>query len=106
MGPTVARPKLKQPLNSSMAKVTDAALVKATSNATSRRVAMSLAAVPKVRQIQKEGEINISAYFPAEEKASLRIDKDRRHPQRTLARSTARPSPEANVLAFTGLGEG
>lgn len=28
---------------------------------------------PKVRQIHKEGEVNISAYFPAEVKASLRM---------------------------------
>lgn len=30
-------------------------------------------AAPKVRQIHKEGEVNISAYFPAEVKASLRM---------------------------------
>jgi hypothetical protein len=29
--------------------------------------------VPKVRQIHKAGEVNISAYFPAEVKASLRM---------------------------------
>ena len=28
---------------------------------------------PKVRQIHKAGEVNISAYFPAEVKASLRM---------------------------------
>lgn len=28
---------------------------------------------PKARQIHKAGEVNISAYFPAEVKASLRI---------------------------------
>ncbi|AJY28546.1 hypothetical protein BTM_1600 [Burkholderia thailandensis 34] len=28
---------------------------------------------PKPRQIHKEGEVNISAYFPAEVKASLRM---------------------------------
>lgn len=31
------------------------------------------AAVPKPRQIHKVGEVNISAYFPAEVKASLRM---------------------------------
>jgi len=31
------------------------------------------AAVPKPRQIHKAGEVNISAYFPAEVKASLRM---------------------------------
>jgi hypothetical protein len=29
--------------------------------------------VPKARQIHKEGEVNISAYFPAKVKASLRM---------------------------------
>jgi len=28
---------------------------------------------PKVRQIHKEGEVNISAYFPPEVKSSLRM---------------------------------
>jgi hypothetical protein len=28
---------------------------------------------PRTRQIHKEGEVNISAYFPAEVKASLRM---------------------------------
>lgn len=31
------------------------------------------AAAPKPRQIHKAGEVNISAYFPAEVKASLRM---------------------------------
>jgi len=31
------------------------------------------AVVPKPRQIHKAGEVNISAYFPAEVKASLRM---------------------------------
>jgi hypothetical protein len=31
------------------------------------------AVVPKTRQIHKAGEVNISAYFPAEVKASLRM---------------------------------
>lgn len=31
------------------------------------------AEAPKVRQIHKPGEVNISAYFPAEVKASLRM---------------------------------
>lgn len=29
--------------------------------------------MPKIRQIHKAGEVNISAYFPAEVKASLRM---------------------------------
>ena len=36
-------------------------------------VAIAIIDVPKIRQIHKEGEVNISAYFPAEVKASLRM---------------------------------
>ena len=36
-------------------------------------VAIATIDAPKVRQIHKEGEVNISAYFPAEVKASLRM---------------------------------
>jgi predicted lipid-binding transport protein (Tim44 family) len=34
---------------------------------------VATAVVPKTRQIHKAGEVNISAYFPAEVKASLRM---------------------------------
>lgn len=36
-------------------------------------VAIATIDAPKVRQIHKEGEVNISAYFPADVKASLRM---------------------------------
>lgn len=36
-------------------------------------VAIATIDAPKARQIHKEGEVNISAYFPAEVKASLRM---------------------------------
>jgi hypothetical protein len=36
-------------------------------------VATATVAAPKIRQIHKEGEVNISAYFPAEVKAALRM---------------------------------
>lgn len=36
-------------------------------------VAVGTTETPKARQIHKEGEVNISAYFPAEVKASLRM---------------------------------
>jgi len=35
--------------------------------------AVKVTVVPKARQIHKTGEVNISAYFPAEVKASLRM---------------------------------
>lgn len=34
---------------------------------------VAVTVVPKTRQIHKAGEVNISAYFPAEVKASLRM---------------------------------
>ena len=37
------------------------------------RSSVIAAVVPKTRQIHKVGEVNISAYFPAEVKASLRM---------------------------------
>jgi hypothetical protein len=36
-------------------------------------VAVASVEAPKVRQMHKEGEVNISAYFPSEVKASLRM---------------------------------
>jgi hypothetical protein len=36
-------------------------------------VAVASVEAPKARQMHKEGEVNISAYFPAEVKASLRM---------------------------------
>ncbi len=47
--------------------------MKAAAKAKPRVAAAAPADVPKVRQIHKEGEVNISAYFPAEVKASLRM---------------------------------
>jgi len=38
-----------------------------------RGVAIATMDAPKVRQIHKEGEVNISAYFPPEVKSSLRM---------------------------------
>lgn len=47
--------------------------MKAAAKAKPRVAAAAPAEAPKVRQIHKEGEVNISAYFPAEVKASLRM---------------------------------
>ena len=47
--------------------------MKAAAKAKPRVAAAAPAEAPKVRQIHKEGEVNISAYFPAEVKASLRL---------------------------------
>ena len=64
----MAKSNLHQPLTSVKARDTEAAPV----NATAKPKAVTTEA-PKVRLIQKVGEVNISAYFPSEVKASLRI---------------------------------
>ena len=67
----MAKPNLQQLLKSAQAE--EAAPVKAAAKAKPRVAAAAPAEAPKVRQIHKEGEVNISAYFPAEVKASLRM---------------------------------
>jgi len=47
--------------------------VKTTARAKGDAAAMTSPEAHKVRQIHKAGEVNISAYFPAEVKASLRM---------------------------------
>lgn len=47
--------------------------VRAGAKATAAPVAVDAAGPAKGRQIHKEGEVNISVYFPAEVKASLRM---------------------------------
>lgn len=48
-------------------------LIGSTVTRVQRSVSIAVIDAPKVRQIHKEGEVNISAYFPAEVKASLRM---------------------------------
>lgn len=67
----MAKPNLQQLLKS--AQTEEAAPVKAAAKTKPRATAVPPAESPKVRQIHKEGEVNISAYFPAEVKASLRM---------------------------------
>jgi hypothetical protein len=64
----VAKASLQQLLNSTKARDPEAAPVKAAS-----KTKAATTEAPKVRQIHKVGEVNISAYFPAEVKASLRM---------------------------------
>lgn len=45
----------------------------AMTSAAVRQHGSGIAALTKTRQIHKAGEVNISAYFPAEVKASLRM---------------------------------
>ena len=69
----MAKPNLQQLLNSAKTEDQEAAPVKAAAKAKPRVAAAAPVDAPKVRQIHKDGEVNISAYFPAEVKASLRM---------------------------------
>jgi predicted lipid-binding transport protein (Tim44 family) len=100
---------LQQLLTSAKAEVTEAAAVKAAAKAkTSPGAATALAAVPKVRQVHKEGEVNISAYFPAEVKASLRMvqAKTGNNVKECLAEALRDLFRKHNVPVSIELGEG
>lgn len=62
---------------------------------------------PKTRQIHKAGEVNISAYFPAEVKASLRIvqAKTGNNVKDCLAEALRDLFRKYNVPVSTELGE-
>lgn len=68
----MAKPNLQQLLNSGKNEDMGAAPVKAAAKAKTQPAAAAPVETAKVRQIHKEGEVNISAYFPAEVKAALR----------------------------------
>lgn len=65
-------------------------------------------AAPKVRQIHKEGEVNISAYFPAEVKASLRMvqAKTGNNVKDCLGEALRDLFRKHNVPVYVELGEG
>lgn len=70
----MARSKSRQPPGSERVTEAYAVTVKAIQKVRTRAAAATaLAAAPKGRQIHKEGEVNISAYFPANVKSSLRM---------------------------------
>lgn len=65
-------------------------------------------AVPKFRQIHKQGEVNISAYFPAEVKASLRMvqAKTGNDVEDCLGEALRDLLRKRNVPVYVELGEG
>ena len=67
------KPNLQQLLNSVKTEPQEAAPAKAEGKAKPAPAAAAPIAESKARQIHKPGEVNISAYFPAEVKASLRM---------------------------------
>lgn len=66
------------------------------------------ATAPKPRQIHKAGEVNISAYFPAEVKASLRMvqAKTGHNVKDCLAEALRDLFRKHNVPVSANLGEG
>ena len=69
----MAKQRLQPLLRSTNGEMTVATPVKTAAKVKNDATAITPVAAPKVRQIHKEGEVNISAYFPAEVKASLRM---------------------------------
>ena len=69
----MAKRALQPPLNSAKYEGAVVTPVKTAAKVKADAAAMTPTEAPKVRQIHKVGEVNISAYFPAEVKASLRM---------------------------------
>jgi hypothetical protein len=71
-------------------------------------VANATTDAPKARQIHKEGEVNISAYFPAEVKASLRMvqAKTGNNVKECLAEALRDLFKKYNVSVSAEMGEG
>lgn len=71
-------------------------------------VANATTDAPKARQIHKEGEVNISAYFPAEVKASLRMvqAKTGNNVKECLAEALHDLFKKYNVSVSAAMGEG
>ncbi len=69
----MSKQAVRQPLNSQAEVSAKAKRALTVTEVEPDAVAGRPAVVPKPRQIHKAGEVNISAYFPAEVKASLRM---------------------------------
>jgi predicted lipid-binding transport protein (Tim44 family) len=104
----VAKASLQQLRNSAKSKGKGAAPVKAAAKAKTEPAAAAPAEAPRVRQIHKVGEVNISAYFPAQVKASLRMvqAKTGNNVKDCLAEALRDLFRKHNVPASVELGEG
>lgn len=106
--PNVAKPNLPQLLGSDKVRRANTAPVTAVVKTKAAPAAVATIEAPKVRQIHKEGEVNISAYFPAEVKASLRMVQARtgNNVKDCLAEALRDLFIKHDVPVFVGLGEG
>ena len=104
----MAKASLQQLRNSAKGEGKGAAPVKAAAKAKTEPAAAVHAEAPKVRQIHKVGEVNISAYFPAQVKASLRMvqAKTGNNVKDCLAEALHDLFRKHNVPASVQLGEG
>ena len=87
---------------------TRVALVPTAANSKTELAAKATVDSSKVRQIHKQGEVNISAYFPAEVKASLRMvqAKTGSNVKDCLAEALSDLFRKYNVPSSVELGEG
>ena len=99
----MAKADLQQLLNSAKARDAETAPVKAAA-----KTKAATTEAHKIRQIHKVGEVNISAYFPAEVKASLRMvqAKTGNNVKDCLAEALRDLFRKHNVPVSVELGEG
>lgn len=69
----MAKQRLQSPLNLPTQALAEATHAMSTTEVGHDASGVTTTFAPKTRQIHKAGEVNISAYFPAEVKASLRM---------------------------------
>lgn len=106
-GANVTKQRLQSLLSSTKDEKTAATTVKTAAKVKNDATAITSEA-PKVRQLHKEGEVNISAYFPAEVKASLRMvqAKTGNNVKDCLAEALLDLFRKYNVPVSVELGEG
>ena len=104
----VAKPRLQPLLKLTNDERTMATPVKTAVSVEIDAAAITSVSAPKARQIHKEGEVNISAYFPAEVKASLRMvqAKTGNNVKECLGEALRDLFRKHNVPVYAELGEG
>ena len=103
----MAKQRLQPLLKSTNDERAVATAVKPAASGRDDATAITPVAAPKLRQIHKEGEVNISAYFSAEVKASLRMvqAKTGNNVKGCLGEALRDLFKEHNVPVYIELGE-
>ncbi len=104
----MAKQRLQPLLKSTNDERTVATPVRTAAKVEIDATAITSVSTPKVRQIHKEGEVNISAYFPAQVKASLRMvqAKTGNNVKDCLGEALRDLFRKHNVPVYVELGEG